>query len=106
MDKQYITDTTNEISIEGPVAVADNTLKVYPNPAATYAHIDFTVGQSTNVDIQLFDMSGRVVYTKSLGKVMAGTHAQVIPCENLNKGVYVVRVAAGTQPMTSKLIVK
>ena len=106
MDKQYITDTTNEISIEGPVAVADNTLKVYHNPAATYAHIDFTVGQSTNVDIQLFDMSGRVVYTKSLGKVMAGTHAQVIPCENLNKGVYVVRVAAGTQPMTSKLIVK
>lgn len=106
MDKQYITDTINEISIEGPVAVADNTLKVYPNPAATYAQIDFTVGQSTNVDIQLYDMSGRVVYRKSLGKVMAGTHSQIIPCENMNKGVYVVRVAAGTQPMTSKLIVK
>ena len=106
MDKQYITDTINEISIEGPVAVADNTLKVYPNPAATYSQIDFTVGQSTNVDIQLYDMSGRVVYRKSLGKVMAGTHSQIIPCENLNKGVYVVRVAAGTQPMTSKLIVK
>ncbi|MBR5029061.1 MAG: T9SS type A sorting domain-containing protein, partial [Bacteroidales bacterium] len=107
MDKQYITDTVNEISVEGPATVAkENTIKVYPNPAATYAHIDFTVGESTNVDIQLFDMSGRVVYTKSLGKVMAGTHAQVIPCENLNKGVYVVRVAAGTQPMTSKLIVK
>ena len=107
MDKEYITDTTGLIAIEPtPVAKSENTLKVYPNPAYNFAHIDFTVSENTTVDMQLFDMSGRVVYTKNLGKVAAGTHAQVIPCENLNKGVYVVRVAAGNQPMTSKLIVK
>ncbi|MBR0073186.1 MAG: T9SS type A sorting domain-containing protein [Bacteroidales bacterium] len=107
MDKQYITDTVNEISIDDVKPVANaNSIKVYPNPAANFANIDFTVGDNTNVDIQLFDMSGRVVFTKSLGKVSAGTHSQIIPCENLNKGVYVVRVAAGTQPMTSKLVVK
>ena len=105
MDKQYITDTINEISIERPIATTENSVKVYPNPAANFAHVDFTVSENTTVDIQLYDMSGRVVYTKSLGKVTPGTHSQILPCENL-KGLYVVRVVAGTQPMTSKLIVK
>ena len=107
MDKQYITDTTNEISIDEPQNVAgESTLKVYPNPATNHAYVDFTVSDNTTVDIQMFDMSGKVVYKKSLGKVAAGKHLQIIPCDQLNKGVYVVRVAAGTQPMTSKLIVK
>lgn len=107
MDTEFITDTTNEISIKEPQNVAgESTLKVYPNPAATYAHVDFTVSENTTVEIQMYDMSGKVVFKKSLGKVAAGTHSQIIPCEQLNKGVYVVRVAAGTQPMTSKLIVK
>ncbi len=107
MDRQYITDTINEISIDEPQNVAgESTLKVYPNPAANYANVDFTVSDNTTVDIQMFDMSGKVVYKKSLGKVAAGKHSQIIPCDQLKKGVYVVRVAAGTQPMTSKLIVK
>ena len=107
MDKQYISDTVNAISIDGPQNVTNsNTIKVYPNPANNYAHIDFSVAENTTVDIQMFDMSGKMVYTKSLGKVATGLHSQIIPCEQLKKGVYVVRVAAGTQPMTSKLIVK
>ena len=107
MDKQYITDTVNAIAIDDATPVASqNGIKVYPNPAFGMAHVDFAVAQSTTADIQVYDMSGRVVYTKALGKVEAGLHSQVIPCENFNKGVYVVRVVAGTQPMTSKLIVK
>jgi hypothetical protein len=107
MDKEHITDTTNEISIRDIADKAPaNELKVYPNPASNMAYIDFSVEGNISVDIKLFDMSGRVVYYKNLGKVVAGKHSQIIPCENLNKGVYVVRVAAGTQPMTSKLIVK
>ena len=108
MDMQYVTDTINEVGINNVSnsVNANSTIKLYPNPAQNHTIIDMNIAATANVDIQMFDLTGRVVYSQSMGTLAEGRHAVVVPCQNLNKGIYVVKVVAGSQAMTSKLIVK
>lgn len=108
MDMQYVTDTVNEIGIHDVASTAsgNSTVKLYPNPAQNYTVVDMDIANASNVAIQMFDISGRVVYAQDLGMAQEGRHAHVIPCQDMKKGIYVLKVIAGTEVMTSKLIVK
>lgn len=108
MDMQYVTDTLNEIGIHDVVnhAGENSTVKLFPNPAQNYVVVDMDIATASDVAVQMFDLSGRTVYSQSLGTVKEGRHAQVISCQDMKKGIYVVKVVAGSQVMTSKLIVK
>ncbi len=46
----------------------------YPNPASGKTDIDFTVSQTSNVNIELFDVTGRIVKTIYNGDVQTGKH--------------------------------
>ena len=105
VDKTYVTDNANEIGIEEVVAENINDVRIYPNPAASYTNIELEVAQATNASIRVFDMSGKMVYTKSLN-LTEGVHVETINCNKLQKGVYLINVVTESQMMTSKLVVK
>lgn len=106
VDKTYVKDFENEIGINAPVAENINDVRIYPNPAASYANIEMEIANATNVSIRIFDMSGKVVYTKSLDNLTEGVYTETINCQNMQKGVYLINVLTESQMMTSKLIVK
>ena len=106
VDKTYVKDFENEIGINAPVAENINDVRIYPNPAASYANIEMEIANATNVSIRVFDMSGKVVYTKSLDNLTEGIYTETINCQNMQKGVYLINVLTESQMMTSKLIVK
>lgn len=106
VDKTYVKDFENEIGINAPVAENINDVRIYPNPAASYANIEMEIANATNVSIRIFDMSGKVVYTKSLDNLTEGIYTETINCQNMQKGVYLINVLTESQMMTSKLIVK
>lgn len=106
VDKTYVKDFENEIGINAPVAENINDVRIYPNPAASYANIEMEIANATNVSIRIFDMSGKVVYTKSLDNLAEGVYTETINCQNMQKGVYLINVLTESQMMTSKLIVK
>ena len=64
------------------------------------------IANTTNVSIRVFDMSGKLVYTKSLDNLTEGVYTETINCQNMQKGVYLINVLTESQMMTSKLIVK
>lgn len=106
VDKTYVKDFENEIGINTPVAENINDVRIYPNPAASYTNIELEIANTTNVSIRVFDMSGKLVYTKSLDNLTEGVYTETINCQNMQKGVYLINVLTESQMMTSKLIVK
>lgn len=83
--------------------VKDNDLtsiSVYPNPTNADATLAIS-GLTENATVVLSDMQGRTIATS---KIAAGTTSTTISTESLAAGVYYVRVIAGGNTMTQKVI--
>jgi hypothetical protein len=64
---------------------------VYPNPADQSFFINLFSNNSSEVDVQIFDSFGRLVYQKGL--LFAGDHKMEIYSATWAPGVYVIKVA-------------
>ncbi len=60
-------------------------IDIYPNPANEVINVAYTVDNTSNIQFELFDMTGRKVKSVSLP---AGSTFHTIHIENLTKGVY------------------
>jgi chitodextrinase len=85
--------------------IENNDLRLYPNPASEEAKISFTIGQAQDVNLSVFDMTGRRVYTRPVSKA-AGSHEETIDVSAMQKGIYHVVISGGESRQTKKLLVK
>jgi len=69
-----------------------NHLNVYPNPANTQVTLTFGLAQTTDVIIDILDLTGRVVMPVTKEKTQAGTTSKTIQTGNLAKGNYIIRL--------------
>ncbi len=112
MDSSYVTDHENEIVDRDfwtgitNVSRGENSVRVYPNPAADHATLDITLTNDANTIVKIYDIGGRVVYSQNLGRRAAGNYTHKIDCSNFMRGMYLVNIVTGQQTATSKLIVK
>lgn len=112
MDSSYVTDHVNEIVDSNywtgisNVTMGTNNVRIYPNPASDRATLDITITNDAAAVVNVYDLSGRLVYTKNLGHLATGTYSHQINCSNFSKGMYLVNVVAGKQVAASKLIVR
>jgi hypothetical protein len=76
-------------------------LKIYPNPVQSILKIDFDLGQKKQVDIKVYDMTGRMVMNRPGMK-----KGSSITMTGLAKGIYNVKVwtSDGKILMTEKII--
>ena len=75
-------------------------INIYPNPASNLVFIEFKQA-NTNVTVELFDMFGNLV--------KAGTFTEVqkyisIPVDDLQNGLYQVRIRSNDQLVTKKFV--
>lgn len=82
----------------------ENVMVIYPNPAVDNAKlsIELTDGETTEIDI--YDAAGRFVRSYSIDKNDVG-HALSFDIENLEAGVYSIRLTQGNLTITKKFIV-
>lgn len=78
-------------------------LMIQPNPALSSPVIMLQLGSGSPVRVSVFDLSGRVVWEEEGVFLEAGTH-QFLPGE-LNSGVYLCRVTAGSCTVTTRFAV-
>ncbi len=78
---------------------------IYPNPVSESATLIFYLDESENVSIQIFDMTGRVVKTLADDLFMEGENKIEWNAENINTGLYFLRMAAGEYSQTEKFSV-
>ncbi len=91
---------------DGPINPAPLTLHVTPSPARGSATATLTLGVPAEVRLVVYDVTGRAVYTQTPGARAPGTYRLPLPLTGLAAGVYVVRVQAGPQMVTTRLLVR
>lgn len=85
--------------------VAKNDVKMYPNPVRDAAKVSFTLDNSASVNYQVYDMSGRMVRSESLGHFTEGKYEMNVSVNDLSKGAYILRLNAGSKVSSVKFMV-
>ncbi len=76
----------------------------YPNPFNPDTHIDFHLEETSEVQLQVFDMQGRLVATLANGLYASGHHSVHFNAASLPSGMYVYSLTSGHQVQTRKLV--
>ncbi|RNC85210.1 MAG: T9SS C-terminal target domain-containing protein [Balneola sp.] len=75
----------------------------YPNPFNPTSTISFYLPQASEVKLQVFDITGRLVSTLVNEKRIAGSHSVQFEGSTLSSGVYFYRLEAGDFVSTKKM---
>ena len=90
---------------ETPTASVKSNVSMYPNPVRDNARVSFELNDNNMVSYQVYDMSGRMIKTETLGNYTAGKHEVEVNMNGLAKGAYVLRLNAGSQTSSVKFMV-
>jgi hypothetical protein len=109
-DREIIPETTYEYKLEAVVSDRYDTLgttsvtsgndtpesfnitKVYPTPASSQINIDVVIPEQSDIDIGIYDISGRRVSTIASGLYNPGEYTLTSDIIGLTNGVYIVRM--------------
>jgi uncharacterized delta-60 repeat protein len=95
------------IGVEEFTSASQQMAVVYPNPVSTNAIFEFDLPSSGNVDIDLLDASGRIVRNCVSNKSFpAGKSSESIQFDQLDAGIYFLRVHFQNQSCMVKVFVK
>lgn len=76
---------------------------VYPNPFRDAAAVTYTLRDAGTVTLEVFDVAGRKVATLVDGVQPAGPHRAELGAQGLADGLYIVRLRAGDEVITTKI---
>ena len=80
--------------------------QVFPNPTTGNTTLAFTLTNTQEVSITVFDMAGKEMTNMALGAKTSGEHTVDINSNNFQSGVYFVNIVSNDGVVTKKLIKK
>jgi hypothetical protein len=78
----------------------------YPNPFSSQTTVRFNLEQSSEVSIDIYDITGKLARKIDAGTYTPGRNSIVIQKENLQRGIYLMKLNAGAESGISKIIIK
>ena len=95
-ETQIVVPVRAELALEG----------VSPNPTVSKLSIDFVLADTAPATLELVDLSGRRVLSRTLGSLDPGRHhAQLGDVRLLPAGMYFVRLRQGTRERTARIAI-
>ncbi|MBN2668669.1 MAG: T9SS type A sorting domain-containing protein [Bacteroidales bacterium] len=82
------------------------TVKVYPNPVVNTAKVEYALPKDGDVSIEVYDLSGRKVYTEEHKSVPKGKYITDINANDYQSGVYILSLTVNNERKVSKFIVE
>lgn len=97
--------TLNEIRSVGieEQAAAEVGMEVYPNPFKQETNVGFELKEANEVNIQVYDVAGKLMMEKNLGMLSTGKYLENIQMGNLESGFYFVRLNVGNSTAIKKV---
>ena len=81
-------------------------VKMFPNPAANNSNVQFELFQASDVEINVYSLTGKRVKTIKLDNLGAGTQNVDLNVENLVNGTYILDVIVGDNREVAKFVVR
>jgi len=81
-------------------------LRNYPNPFNEQTVIEYQLVEETRVTINVFDVTGKVVWEFEDDLASPGTHQAVFKASDLPNGIYYSKIVAGNETQLIKLILQ
>ncbi|MFC2117929.1 T9SS type A sorting domain-containing protein [Bacteroidota bacterium] len=98
-DHENIIDGNNEI-------LSTNSLNQnYPNPFTSNTEISYEITSSSDISLEIFDITGKKVMSVDEGYKTAGTYIIKLNADDLNAGVYYYKLIGDNYTSTKKMIV-
>jgi hypothetical protein len=79
-------------------------LSISPNPFNATTRIGYSLPQTGNVRLEVYDVTGRLAATLVRGRVDAGEHDARFDGNAMASGIYFVRLQAGTSSQVQKIV--
>jgi len=76
----------------------------YPNPFNSVTRLTFGMPEANNININVYDVSGRLVQNLVNTTMEAGNHVITWNAENTSAGVYVIRMESGSFSKAQKVM--
>ncbi|MFN4082533.1 MAG: choice-of-anchor V domain-containing protein [Bacteroidia bacterium] len=81
-------------------------LKIYPNPVVTdNMFLEFELSNTTNSNIAIFDLQGKLKYTFTVKEFNAGKHKMLLQTSNLDNGIYLLKIEFNNHSITKRILV-
>jgi extracellular elastinolytic metalloproteinase len=77
-------------------------ISIYPNPAASRLYIDFQHEIASETQIELFEISGKVLHSETLKPNSTSNHS--IDLTSFEAGIYLIRISNNEYNATQKII--
>jgi hypothetical protein len=92
--------------LENSVANENGALNVFPSPATSAISIEYSLGASAEVWVNVYDVSGNLVRSSNQGQQTSGIHKLQLDIEALAPGIYTAAVVTGENCERSSFIVE
>lgn len=79
---------------------------IYPNPTSGVSTVSYSLQNSSEVSVNIVDITGKKVYASKEGQKVSGKHTLDIDATEFNNGVYYVTISTDEEIVTKKLIKK
>src|SRR5690606_10072770 len=107
IDSNLCSDTASETLVLTSVIQVNGRemeVKLYPNPARSNATIEFDLLAAGKVNVQLFDVQGKLIYQSEQQNLPGGKVVWPLDLSRVAPGQYMVRLNVGSESTTFKLI--
>ncbi|WP_461488271.1 T9SS type A sorting domain-containing protein [Pontibacter sp. HJ8] len=91
------------IAVSAKGLASELTTQVYPNPFTDIIKVTLTAPQTQQAELFLFDINGKQVLRKTL-ELEAGANALELSLQQLNSGMYILKIVGSGMESTTKII--
>ena len=93
------------LGVDNILAANQQFIRIYPNPVAGHANIEFEVRNAGRVKVSIHDINGRYVASAVSGHFEKGTYRVQLDAGPFKGGIYICRLKTPGRTLTSKMIV-
>jgi len=100
----YVSHRMNPVEDQTEVAKDFNFISVYPNPFNSITTLSLSLPFAQQVDLSLYNITGRYVKQIAQGLIPAGDHSLIVDAAGLPSGTYFINVNASSFHTTRSIV--
>ncbi len=102
IDNLYVQQSPTGVE---PIADA-NAITIYPNPTSGKFQISYFLQEKSEVQLNIWDMTGRNVVNQNVGEQQDGIHHHEINLDTAQDGIYLIRLRTNQGEKVAKVVLR